>query len=50
MTTPRLSICIPTFNRKALLRETLNHLREVCGEDIEITIGQLLVGWNSRRS
>jgi glycosyltransferase involved in cell wall biosynthesis len=38
MTTPRLSICIPTFNREALLRETLNHLREVCDEDIEIAI------------
>ena len=38
MTTPRLSICIPTFNREGLLRETLTHLREVCDEDIEIAI------------
>jgi hypothetical protein len=38
MTTPRLSICVPTFKREALLRETLTHLREVCDDDTEIVI------------
>ena len=38
MKNPRLSICIPTFKREGLLRETLTHLREVCDEDIEIVI------------
>jgi glycosyltransferase involved in cell wall biosynthesis len=36
--TPLLSICIPTYNRAKLLRETLAHLREVCGDDVEIVI------------
>jgi len=36
--TPLLSICIPTYNRANLLRETLAHLREVCSEDVEIVI------------
>jgi glycosyltransferase involved in cell wall biosynthesis len=35
---PRLSICIPTYNRAAILRETLTHLEKVCGEDTEIVI------------
>jgi glycosyltransferase involved in cell wall biosynthesis len=38
MTRPRLSICIPTYKREDLLRETLNHLREVCDDDVEIAI------------
>ena len=36
--TPLLSICIPTYNRANLLRETLAHLREVCSENVEIVI------------
>ena len=36
--TSLLSICIPTYNRAKLLRETLDHLREVCSEDVEIVI------------
>lgn len=35
---PRLSICIPTYNRAVLLNETLSHLAHVCGEDVEIVI------------
>lgn len=35
---PTLSICIPTFKREKLLRETLTHLREVCTDDTEIVI------------
>jgi len=38
MTRPLLSICIPTFNREHLLRETLTHLREVCEDSVEIVI------------
>jgi hypothetical protein len=38
MARPRLSICIPTYNRGDLLRETLAHLREVCNDDVEIVI------------
>jgi glycosyltransferase involved in cell wall biosynthesis len=38
MTTPLLSICVATFKREGLLRETLDHLREVCDEDTEIVI------------
>jgi glycosyltransferase involved in cell wall biosynthesis len=36
--TPLLSICIPTFKRAGVLRETLAHLREVCGDDVEIVV------------
>jgi glycosyltransferase involved in cell wall biosynthesis len=36
--TPLLSICIPTYNRANLLRKTLAHLRELCGDDIEIVV------------
>jgi glycosyltransferase involved in cell wall biosynthesis len=36
--TPLLSICIPTYNRANLLRETLAHLHEVCSDDVEIVI------------
>lgn len=35
---PRLSICIPTYKREELLRETLAHLREVCDDATEIVI------------
>jgi glycosyltransferase involved in cell wall biosynthesis len=35
---PLLSICIPTYNRASLLRETLAHLREVCSDDVEIVV------------
>jgi glycosyltransferase involved in cell wall biosynthesis len=38
MTTPRLSICVPTYKRANLLRETLAHLHEVCDDTIEIVI------------
>ena len=38
MTRPRLSICIGTYNRAALLRETLTHLTDVCDDDIEIVV------------
>lgn len=38
MKAPRLSICIPTFKREGPLRETLAHLLEVCGQDVEIVI------------
>ena len=38
MTRPRLSICIATYNRAELLRETLTHLRDVCDDDVEIVI------------
>jgi glycosyltransferase involved in cell wall biosynthesis len=40
MARPRLSICIPTFKREDLLRETLTHLREVCDENTEIVISE----------
>jgi glycosyltransferase involved in cell wall biosynthesis len=35
---PRLSICIPTFNRADILRETLEHLYWVCDADVEIVV------------
>ncbi len=35
---PRLSICIPTYNRADILQETLEHLEQVCGDDVEIVI------------
>lgn len=36
---PLLTICIPTYNRAALLAQTLTHLRSVCsGDDVEIVI------------
>jgi glycosyltransferase involved in cell wall biosynthesis len=38
MTRPRLSICIATYNRADLLRETLTHLRDVCDDDVEIVV------------
>ena len=38
MTRPRLSICIPTYNRASLLRETLTHLTDVCDDGVEIVI------------
>ena len=38
MTRPRLSICIPTYNRAGLLRETLTHLTDVCDDGVEIVI------------
>jgi glycosyltransferase involved in cell wall biosynthesis len=38
MTRPRLSICIATYNRARLLRQTLTHLIEVCDDDIEIVV------------
>ena len=38
MTRPRLSICIATYNRADLLRQTLTHLRDVCDDDVEIAI------------
>src|SRR6267142_1037419 len=38
MTRPRLSICIATYNRASLLRETLTHLRDVCDDDVEIVV------------
>jgi glycosyltransferase involved in cell wall biosynthesis len=38
MTRPRLSICIATYNRAGLLRETLTHLRDVCDDDVEIVV------------
>src|SRR5258706_10601165 len=38
MIRPRLSICIATYNRAGLLRETLTHLRDVCDDDVEIVV------------
>jgi len=38
MARPRLSICIATYNRADLLRETLTNLTEVCDDDIEIVV------------
>lgn len=35
---PRLSICIPTFNRADILRKTLEHLYQVCDDDVEIVV------------
>lgn len=35
---PRLSICIPTFNRAEILRKTLEHLHQVCDADVEIAV------------
>jgi glycosyltransferase involved in cell wall biosynthesis len=35
---PRLSICIPTYNRAEILAETLAHLNAVCGDDVEIAV------------
>jgi glycosyltransferase involved in cell wall biosynthesis len=36
--TPLLSICIATYNRATLLRETLAHLRDVVDDDVEIVV------------
>ena len=38
MTRPQLSICIGTYNRASLLRESLTHLSNVCGDDVEIVV------------
>jgi glycosyltransferase involved in cell wall biosynthesis len=38
MTRPQLSICIGTYNRADLLRQTLTHLRDVCDDDVEIVV------------
>jgi glycosyltransferase involved in cell wall biosynthesis len=38
MTRPQLSICIATYNRASLLRETLTHLSDVCDDDVEIVV------------
>jgi glycosyltransferase involved in cell wall biosynthesis len=38
MEKPLLSICIPTYNREHLLRETLSHLRAVCDDSVEVAI------------
>ncbi len=35
---PLLSICIPTFNRAEILRETLAHLAETLDTSIEIVV------------
>ena len=35
---PRLSICIPTFNRAEILRKTLENLHQVCDDDVEIVV------------
>lgn len=35
---PRLSICIPTFNRANLLQETLTHLLELGDDDLEVAV------------
>lgn len=34
----RLSICIPTFNRADILYKTLEHLHQVCDDDVEIVV------------
>ena len=35
---PRLSICMPTYNRADLLAETLAHLEKACGDDVEVVV------------